>query len=161
MAGPLAAVIGGLFTFYLAAVTSDGLVADDYYRRGLAINQVIGRSRNAARRGIRAEVNFDRANHSVRVELQGEVAPDSPPVLRLAHPTRAGGDRVVQLHSGNNGDYLGELRMPGRGRWHVILENAHWRVTGTWNYPEESSFGLAPDGDRDRPAGDQAQQGQR
>lgn len=36
---PAAAVIGGIAVLYLAITTNDGLVADDYYRRGVTINQ--------------------------------------------------------------------------------------------------------------------------
>ena len=35
---PMTAVIGGMITIYLAVTTSDGLVVDDYYKRGKAIN---------------------------------------------------------------------------------------------------------------------------
>ena len=42
---PLAAVIGGMITIYLAVLTSDGLVVDDYYKRGKAINVDLARDR--------------------------------------------------------------------------------------------------------------------
>lgn len=161
MAGPLAAVLGGLVTFYLAAATSDGLVADDYYKRGLAINQVIRRTTDAARRGILAEVSFDEANHSVRVALLGEVPADPAPLLRLTHPTRSGGDQIVPLRRSGAGDYLGELRLPAQGRWHVTLENPQWRVTGTWQFPGEISFQLVPGGDPGWSGRDPARQGKR
>ena len=35
---PASAVVGGIITIYLAVSTSDGLVVDDYYKRGKAIN---------------------------------------------------------------------------------------------------------------------------
>ena len=31
---PMTAVIGGMVTIYIAVTTSDGLVVDDYYKRG-------------------------------------------------------------------------------------------------------------------------------
>lgn len=36
---PAFAVIGGFAILYLASATSDGLVAEDYYRRGITINE--------------------------------------------------------------------------------------------------------------------------
>ncbi len=37
------AVIGGMTSLYLAVTTSDGLVVDDYYTRGKAINMDLAR----------------------------------------------------------------------------------------------------------------------
>jgi hypothetical protein len=42
---PMSAVIGGMVTLYIAVTTSDGLVVDDYYRRGKAINLDLARDR--------------------------------------------------------------------------------------------------------------------
>ena len=40
---PLTAVIAGFFTLYLAIISSDGLVVDDYYHRGKEINKSLAR----------------------------------------------------------------------------------------------------------------------
>ncbi len=37
VAGPLAVVLAGLYTLWLAVSTPDPLVAQDYYRRGVAL----------------------------------------------------------------------------------------------------------------------------
>ena len=39
MAGPAIVVVAGFVTAYLAVTTNDGLVAEDYYRRGIEINR--------------------------------------------------------------------------------------------------------------------------
>ena len=41
MAGPAAVVVAGAITLWIAFASADGLVAGDYYKQGLAINQVI------------------------------------------------------------------------------------------------------------------------
>ena len=51
MAGPAAVVVAGAVTIWLAFQSADGLVADDYYRRGLTINQELQRDRAAASDG--------------------------------------------------------------------------------------------------------------
>ncbi|HAY26471.1 MAG TPA: hypothetical protein DIT03_10490, partial [Candidatus Accumulibacter sp.] len=56
MLGPLVVVIAGLVTAYLAVVSNDGLVVDDYYKEGLGINQRTARDQRAADLGIAAEV---------------------------------------------------------------------------------------------------------
>ena len=43
IAFPLAAVIAGFITLTLAIQSDTGLVVDDYYRKGQAINQIIER----------------------------------------------------------------------------------------------------------------------
>ena len=42
-AGPVAVILAGIVTVWLAIKSNDGLVADDYYKQGLEVNQVIQR----------------------------------------------------------------------------------------------------------------------
>ena len=48
MAGPFAVIVAGLFTAWMAVTRADPLVVDNYYKEGLAINQVIERDQAAA-----------------------------------------------------------------------------------------------------------------
>ena len=48
IAFPAIAVIAGAVTLWLAVSTSDGLVVDDYYKQGLAVQQTMARSQRAA-----------------------------------------------------------------------------------------------------------------
>src|SRR5689334_25396707 len=61
MAGPLLVLAAGTMTVWLAIKSDDGLVAVDYYKRGLAINQETARARRAEQLGMaaRAEVDGD------------------------------------------------------------------------------------------------------
>ena len=58
MSGPAIVIVAGVITTWIAFATSDGLVADDYYKRGLEVNAVLKReqeARNGAyRRGSNA-----------------------------------------------------------------------------------------------------------
>lgn len=56
MAGPGIVVIAGTITAYLAVVSNDGLVVDDYYKQGLAVNQVMERNQRAEQIGLQAEL---------------------------------------------------------------------------------------------------------
>src|SRR6185369_1358686 len=93
MSGPAAVVVAGIATAWIAFATADGLVADDYYKRGLGINAVLKREQAAALRGIEARV--ERGDGVVRVRLRGA----EPPVLflNLVHATRAGYDVRLRL----------------------------------------------------------------
>lgn len=133
MAGPLVVVIAGFYTAYLAVKSNDGLVADDYYKQGLAINQEMHRDQKAGELGIRAQVM--RAGLQMRVMLAGEqLALPTKLTLRLSHPTRAGMDQVIDLVPEGQGMFSGKLSTEISGRWHVVLEDpsGQWRVHGDW-----------------------------
>lgn len=130
MMGPAIVVVAGLITTWLAVSHDDGLVADDYYKQGLAINKKIGREVQAARLGLHARILF--GEHQVRVFLSG----DAPAGLNLylAHPTRAGFDRSAGLQAEGAGWYMAALQAPGL-RYHVVLEDS----AKTWRLNAESS----------------------
>jgi hypothetical protein len=48
MLPPIVSVIGGVAVLCVAAATHDGLVAEDYYQRGITINERLARERSAA-----------------------------------------------------------------------------------------------------------------
>ena len=48
MLPPVVSVIGGVAVLCVAAATNDGLVAEDYYQRGITINERLARERSAA-----------------------------------------------------------------------------------------------------------------
>lgn len=141
MAGPGGVVIAGAVTMWLAFAHEDGLVADDYYKQGLAINRVINRDATARTLGVGAAVRFGAA--SVRIHLSA----DAPPalVLTLAHPTRAGQDRIAHLRSLGGGVYEGAMDLPTTGRWHVAVSDAEgrWRLTGDWSPVQGGDLALS------------------
>lgn len=128
MAAPAAAVVAGAVTVWLAVATSDGLVADDYYRRGLAINQEIRREEAARDLGIAASVEATAG--TLRVRLSGRAAPPEALFARLVHATRAGHDLRLRLARVTPEVYETELPELPAGRWRVVLEDprGEWRI---------------------------------
>jgi hypothetical protein len=126
MAAPAAAVVAGAITVWLAVGSADGLVAEDYYKQGLAINQVLALEENARRLGVRARAEV-REGH-LRVSLAG-AAPEAV-FAQLAHATRAGHDQRLRLARAAPGVYQAELPALAAGRWRVVLEDPRreWRV---------------------------------
>jgi len=53
---PVTAVVAGSFMMWLAVSTEDGLVEDDYYKKGLTINQTIERDQVAQSLHIKAQL---------------------------------------------------------------------------------------------------------
>lgn len=142
MAGPAAVVVAGFITAWLAATTDDGLVDDDYYKKGLAINQTLERDQAANVMQIRAQLMVGTDVRQVRVMLQGGKQDALPQTLRLKvlHPTRSGMDHVVSLSLRGEGFYEGHLDELGDAKWRLILEDMdnRWRLTGTWQVPRDS-----------------------
>jgi len=126
MSGPAAVVLAGAATIWIAFDSADGLVADDYYKRGLAINQVLGREEHARRLGVQARI--ESAHGRLRVALAG-AAPEAL-FAQLAHATRAGHDVRLRLALLAPGVYEAELPPLPAGRWRVVLEDPRreWRV---------------------------------
>jgi hypothetical protein len=126
ISGPATVVVAGAMTSWIAFTTADGLVADDYYKRGLAINAVLKREQAAARRGIDARV--ERADGQVRVRLRGA----EPPVLflNLVHATRAGFDVRLRLERAPDGNYESALPPLAAGHWRAVIDDprGEWRV---------------------------------
>ncbi|MDH4096645.1 MAG: FixH family protein [Betaproteobacteria bacterium] len=125
MAPPTAAVLAGLATWWIAASGADSLVADDYYKQGLAINKVIAREERARALGLRAELELGQGR--IRVRLEG-AAPEAL-FVHLAHRTRAGYDQRLRLARAGE-FYEAELAPLAPGGWRVLIEDprSSWRI---------------------------------
>lgn len=131
-AGPLIVVVAALYTAWLAIKTNDGLVTDDYYKKGLAANQTIARSEQAAKLGLTAGVRVSGSTMSIRLQAAGPsfLAPPTLAVT-ISHPTRAGLDQSrVLVRSGDT--YVGDVQLPAAGHWLVLVEDERrtWRLMG-------------------------------
>jgi hypothetical protein len=128
MLPPAVAVVGCIITITLAIRSADGVVASDYYKRGLAINEQLARSQRAVQIG--------------RVTLRAEqpLPPEAALKLRLLHPGRAGADREAMLarvsvhDDGRTVDYVGHWQdsgpIAGQPSWQLVIEGRDWRLDG-------------------------------
>ena len=140
---PLSAVIAGIATLVIAIEHPDGLVAEDYYKQGLAINQVLERESRAAALGLRAQAMVSGERIRIGLSGRGTDLPDSI-VVRFIHPTRAGEDSSIVLGAVANGWYEGVIPGMASGRWRVQAEDDQgiWRLTGMW-ITSEQAFALS------------------
>src|SRR5436309_3188288 len=69
-AGPLIVVVASLWSAWIAVKTNDGVVAEDYYKRGLAINQELKHVAANAQLRLGATVRVA-ANGEIRVRMEG------------------------------------------------------------------------------------------
>jgi hypothetical protein len=146
MAGPAIVVVAGFITAWLAISSADGLVDDDYYKQGLAVNQQLARADAASALGLAANVVVGDNGLDLRLFLsarEAAVLPESL-VFKVVHPTRAGADQSLTLKRDSAGFYVGRLTTLLQGRWHVSLEDQEkkWRLTADWNTGKESTLQL-------------------
>lgn len=144
MSGPVAVVVAGFATLWIAVKSDDGLVVDDYYKQGLAIHRVLERDRTAAQLAVGARVEAAQGRVRVVLTSAGPALPDAL-TLYLVHPTRGGRDQKVSL-SGAGGIYYGRLAPPEPGRWLLTLEDPGrtWRVVGEMTVPAQGAAELRP-----------------
>lgn len=141
MAGPATVVVAGVITTVIAFRTSDGLVAEDYYKQGLAVNRLLAREKRAEAIGASATAQFTPTREGVQVML--EAAAPLPATLRLVlvHPARASEDRSVELAPVSPGVYRGRLSAPGGVAYRMQLEDGAgtWRLGGRWRSADDSA----------------------
>ena len=139
MAGPAIVVVAGFVTLAFAIQSSDGLVADDYYKQGKAINMTLTRDAQARALGYRAQLALS-ASGQVALKFDDAFPSASALKLTLHHPTRAGFDREILLRRGADNSYTAAMPPIDASRWSMTLEDqAHtWRLTGDWNAGEKS-----------------------
>ena len=140
---PLVAVVGGFTTLWLAVRSDDGLVVDDYYRRGIEINRTLDRDRAAAARGITAEVRLDGERREARIALEQAQHPARLQV-QLLHATRKGYDRQLTADRHADGSYRVPLTGLVPGQYYVVLAAEDWRLVGSLRIPGDTRLHLVP-----------------
>lgn len=147
MAGPGVVVVAGIVTAWIAVTTSDGLVADDYYKQGLAVNQQLARNDAAAAMQLEARLRIAVDRIELRMVSRAGAPLPSRVRLTLAHPTRGGEDQKLLL-AGEKGVYAGQLLAPGPGRWQVVIEDEAntWHLAGSVQLPDAPEARIAAAG---------------
>lgn len=144
MTPPIVAIIGCIATITLAIRSADGVVAEDYYKRGLAINEQLARTEAAQRLGVGAQVQLAgvAAGDAIEVTVRGAQPLPEAAALRIAlvHPGRSGADRVAVLARLPGAGHAAEQRYRGAwpegtsggagANWRIALETPQWRLDG-------------------------------
>ncbi|WP_227367594.1 FixH family protein [Halomonas sp. M20] len=140
----LAVVMGT--TFLVFSITSfDGMVVDDYYKEGLAINKTLKQDQRAAEMGMAANLRIDDLSGDVVVKLEGEARPEKLQ-LDLIFPSQDGRDQRVILDRVSAGHYVGQLPRALQYRWYVQLHaqtaEPEWRLLGEIELPQKEALAL-------------------
>lgn len=134
---PASVVVAGIATVIIAFKNEDGLVNDDYYKEGLAINRQLYLEQRAEQMQLGASVKFDLYTGELRVVLAGKLQLWPQAIrLQLSHPTDQQQDLSLVLKRTELKDYMGQLEQAIGGRWYIQLtdtERTQWRLNGDIN----------------------------
>ncbi len=145
---PMSAVIVGAILLTLSITTFDGLVEDDYYKKGKEINALLERDEFALEQGIKAAVQIDVETGIIVIGLSSVEGYEFPQDLGLSllHPTQSRKDVKLLLSKGPDGRYYSELLAPlSDGRWYFRISEPNWRLQKLLNWPITSGFDLTSD----------------
>jgi hypothetical protein len=143
---PALTIVAAMITITIAVKTDDGLVVDDYYKEGLAINEDKQRGRKAAALEISAELSLDE-NGMIQAQLPEKVAALPFLMLTLTHPGDASKDLELPLANVGNALFTSKDPLDGTGiNWHVVITppDTDWKLSGRWRPDAMSSIQIAP-----------------
>jgi len=148
MLGPIAVILAGGYTSWLAFTRQDAMVVGDYYKQGKAINQDLRRDRKATDLAMQSRLQYDAASG----QLLGFVSSHGEPYLgkiyiRLVHSTLPEKDINIDAQLDQHGKFSAALPLLEMARWQILVENANreWRLNGTWSWPHEKEISIIAD----------------
>jgi len=146
---PALTVVGGVTMLVIATRSFDGLVVDDYYKRGIQINRDLARDRKAQHYGLTGRLTIDANASLLRVELDAGTRFPAPDAVRIGlfHATRQGFDFQLQMRRTSTLAYTTSLPALPPGRWNIQVEADDWRLVGSLTAPASVSARLASGAD--------------
>lgn len=135
---PFLTVVAGVITLIIANDTSDSLVLDDYYKKGLAINSNIARLELAKKQQVSASINIDETVNLLTLKLSAKIPLPEQLTLTFSHPTLKQYDQSILLTLLTKGEYVAELAPLENTYWHIAVEdpNQSWLLKSRWLYPD-------------------------
>jgi len=142
---PAIAVVAGIATWYLAWESNDGLVSDDYYKQGLAINRSLESQQIAKQLGLSGFLSHAGNTLHLRLSAKREIVLPQKLVLTVLSPVRAGHDRTVTLIRVGEG-YEGKIEALPAGHWNLALEDGvgTWKILAAAVFPLKGEVSLSP-----------------
>jgi len=143
---PALTVVAGFITWWIAAQRADSNVAEDYYKRGLAINRSLEREARPLDAGVTATLQL-RDGNDLRVALAGDLVPPTAVTVLLTHPVRAERDVRLTLDRQPDGGYRIRSPQVQAGQWDVAIEGQDWRLAARrLVLPDGGGATIRPDG---------------
>ncbi len=141
---PFGTVVACAFTIYLAISTQDGVVVDDYYKEGKAINHSKARDERARELGLSAQmVRGD--NQAVRFMFNTPI-PEKSLVATFSHATQDDKDVSIALVATGERVFDAVLEPLPPGKWYIQLSptESDWRLRATAYDSDFSTLNFQP-----------------
>ncbi len=149
-----------LFIMMFCAITvsmafhySDDVVADNYYKEGRAINQVLEQDEQALALGLTANVRFDHTTNEVLVSIKNSKNLPKKILLFMDHPVKKNKDQHMVLQEIVPGEYRAELAARLEYSWYLSLvpevdvsrrKQANWLLSGGIDFSKRAEAFLQP-----------------
>jgi len=136
---PSLAIIGGIITIYIAVIARDNLVEENYYQKGLAINQVLNQDKAANSHHLQATLHFRPDQQILNVYLKAQTDYHFPDQLTVdfSHSIHEKLDQTITLPRIADDAYQGILSKLAAGLWHIQLNADDWRLLKSLTLPVE------------------------
>ncbi|HIF9075792.1 TPA: FixH family protein [Photobacterium damselae] len=133
---PAISIFSSLTAVYIFSQNSVDLVAEDYYKKGKAINLDLTRLHQAQALNVKAELSLN--HNDVQIQLdKGQLT--QYPTLRVtfSHRTLADKDFQQMLSPNLSGKYVMQIPQSIDGPWFIEIEpfNDDWMLQGRVNMP--------------------------
>jgi len=130
---PLSVVIAGISTVIIAQKNAVTLVSDNYYKEGLAINNILQLEKNAQKLSITADILVSTETATCTIQLIGNHSNSEELTLNLFHPTLGNLDRSLQLQKVAKNIYQSSCTLPQAGKWYISVTNPtkSWKIKQT------------------------------
>lgn len=141
---PLLTVVAGIITFMIAANKPHSMVQDDYFKKGLAINQSLAKQEKAKELGLNGVLQMESDAGLLTVKFEGETVAAKQIKLIFSHPTKENFDKIVTLDKLANNEYIGQLPQLAKAYWYVrILDTEEsWLIKTRWSIPGDKQISL-------------------
>ncbi|MGO1625638.1 MAG: FixH family protein [Halomonadaceae bacterium] len=127
----------------------DGVIEQDYYEHGKAINMVLAKQDRARELGLSGDLRIDPLTPDIVFDLEGERRPDVLE-LKLIFPTENDRDQTFVLEHVREGRYIAQGPEHLQYRWYLQLQppeaDPEWRLVGEARFPTEDVITLHPGG---------------
>lgn len=154
---PASVVVAGFITLYIAIVNDDSLVADNYYKQGLSINQSFAQDTLAVALALKADIRIDQENGEMRLVLTS-LEPQAASALQStslqliwSHPISSDKDFTLDLKRNATGAFISQLPHSVSGRWYLQLlgtQPTDWRIKNEIDFSQLSEFSFSMEADR-------------
>ena len=142
---PLTTVLVGIAFVVFSITHYDGVVDDDYYKKGKQINQTIERDETANQLGLTALIDLKIEKNLINMDLHSVEPIEFPDTVKLKfiHRTVSEQDLALDLVQQTEGRYLAVLPQLLKTNWQLELGTNDWRLRGHINYPQETEVSLS------------------